>query len=134
MNEVIQGEEPTGEELFYKKWGWQTLQENIKVQNDVLKIFITLDTAILVAYLGFYDKFSICLWIKILLFALVTTSLLSSIVGIFPKPIKVNLNMPYEIKTYKEKRSRFKSTCLIISIISLILSIFIFFIALFYCC
>ena len=74
------------------------------------------------AYLGFYDKLvlSPC-WLKAMPAALVTISFITSIVGIYPFAVKVNLNVPDEIKAYKQKRAKFKGVCLIIAAVALIL-------------
>lgn len=129
MTNVIQGERPSEEELFYKRWGWETLKENISILNDVLKLFITLDAAILSAYLGFYSKITLPPWIKIILFTLLIISLCSSIVGTYPVSMKVNLNKPQEIKSYKSKRVKFKGFCLAVASGALILGFVAFLIA-----
>ncbi len=114
MDDVIDAQSPSEEEKFFKKWGWETLKENITVLNDVLKLLLTISTAILAAYLGFYDKIRIVdvivpeHFIKLTIVFLLINSLIWAIVGIFPFPAKVNLNMPQEVKSYKQKRGKRK--------------------------
>ena len=115
MSDVIQGEQPSQEELFYKRWGWETLKENISVLNGVLKMFISLDAAILAAYLGLHDKVTINPSAKIALSVLLLVSLCASIAGVYPIPAKVNLNKPAAIRSYKLKRVRFKKICLLVA-------------------
>ncbi len=134
MTDMIQGEKPSEEELFYKRWGWETLKENISILNDVLKLFIVVDSAILSAYLGFYGKFTIYPWIKIVLFILLIISLCSSIVGIYPFSMKVNLNKPQEIKILKLKRVKFKGQCLVIAPVTLIVGFVALLIAILIAC
>lgn len=124
MNDIQTGESPKEEDLFYKQWGWESLKESISIINDVLKIFITIDIAILSAFLGFYDKISMDSFTKIILFIVLIISLFFAIVGIYPFPTKVKLNVPNEVKCYKQERMRFKSICLALSAI-LLLSIFV---------
>ncbi len=120
MSEEVQTEEPSEEELFYKKWGWETLKESISTVNGIHKLFITLDAAILSAYLGFYEKITILPWMKIILFILLIISLCSSLVGVYPFSKKVNLDIPREIKSYKSERLKFKIRCLTVASCALI--------------
>jgi hypothetical protein len=121
MSETDKGQDPSEEELFYKTWGWETLKENIKILNDVLKIFLTTDIAVLSAFLGFYDKILIATCAKKIMFILLIISLSASIIGIYPIPIKVNLIKPEKVRAYKLGRVKFKSFCLAGSALSLIL-------------
>jgi len=134
MTDILQGEKPSEEELFYKRWGWETLRENISIVNDVLKLFIALDATILSAYLGFYGKVAICPWIKIVLFILLIFSFCSSIVGAYPFSMKVNVNKPQEIKSYKSKRVKFKGRCLAIASGTLVVGFVAFLIAILTAC
>jgi hypothetical protein len=122
MTEILRGEKPSGEDIFYKEWGQETLKENIATLNDAFKLFITLDTTLLSLYLGFYDQVSVCpSWLKIVPASLVIISLVASVVGIYPAAVRVNLEMPQEVKTYKLKRSEFKERCLILACATLVL-------------
>jgi succinate dehydrogenase/fumarate reductase cytochrome b subunit len=129
MSDIIQGQKPSEEELFYKQWGWETLKNNISTVNGVLKQYITINTVLLSAYLGFFEKIAINYWVKIVLFILLILSFIISIIGIFPFPINVSLNKPYDIKTYKEKRAKCKNLCLVLATCSLIIAFVIFLVA-----
>ena len=132
MNKVLNGEEPTAEELFYKKWGWETLRENIKMLNDIFKLFITLETVIITTFLGLYLTINIHVCVKNIIFTLLTLSLISSIIGIYPFARKVNLNKPSEIKSYKLYRMKTKGVLLKLSLLFLFASFLTFFFAILY--
>jgi len=129
MNDISEEQNPHPEELFYKQWGWETLKNNISIVNDVLKQFVAINTALLSVYLGFFEKITVCFWGKIILFILLIFSFSISIIGIYPFPIKVNLNEPADIKAYKEKRAKYKNRCLVLVSCSLIFAFVIFLVA-----
>jgi len=130
VSDIIPGEKPLAEDVFYKKWGEETLKENISTLNDAFKLFITLNTTLLSVYLGFYEKITISpIWLKIAPVSLVIISLIVSIIGIYPAAVKVNLDVPQEIKVYKLKRARHKGHCLFIASTALIVGFVTFLIA-----
>jgi len=129
MNKVIEGKKPTEEDLFYKIWGWETLKDNIKMQNDMFKIFITLETVIITTYLGLFSAIHIPTIMKNIIFTLLSFSLICSIIGIFPFAKEVNLNMPTEIKSYKLEKMKRKGIFLKLSLLLLFGSFLIFFFA-----
>ncbi len=121
--EMLESEAPSREDLFYVEWGRETLKENIPVLNDVFKLFITLDTLLLSIYWGLYGRTTgvyLSIWEAVLPAGLVTLSLIVALMGIYPFPMRVNLAVPQLIKEYKERRVRFKSICLAISSIALV--------------
>ena len=129
----IEGSPPSKEDLFFTEWGRETLKENISVLNETFKLFITLDTILLSAYVSFYDSvlasalpFS---WQTIAPAFCIMLSLSASIIGIYPFPIKVNLAAPDKIREYKEKRSNFKRVCLAIAAIALVGGFLVFLVA-----
>ena len=118
---IPEGRKPSTEEEFYKKWGEETLKESIGTLNDTFRLFITLETGLLSVYLGFYDKLVLSpSWLKVMPAALVTVSLIISIIGIYPSATKVNLRVPEDVKAYKQKRAQFKGDCLKIASVALI--------------
>lgn len=123
-SEILEGSPPSKEDLFYLEWGRETLKENINTVNSTFRLFITLDTALLSAYLAFYEKalggtFSLS-WQAISPALAVIISLGASIVGIYPFGHAVNLSAPQAIRDYKEQRATFKNTCLAIASIALL--------------
>jgi hypothetical protein len=125
--EIPKGHPPNEEQLFYIEWGRETLKENIANLNSAFKLFITLDTTLLSAYLGFYEKafgntFSYT-WQAILPAGAIFFSLVTSIVGFFPWSISVDLTKPSKISEYKEKREKHKSYCLIFAAVMLVVGL-----------
>jgi len=121
MKQVLRGETPSEEEVFYKDWCRETQKENIGVQNETFRLFITLDTALLSLYLGFFERISIsCTLLKLASPALIIGSLISAILGIFPFGVTVNPYVPAEIKDYKKARERYKGFWLAVSAVLLV--------------
>ncbi len=131
--DFIESSSPSKEDLFFTEWGKETLKENISVLNETFKLFISLDTVLLSAYVSFYDSVLVNAlpfsWQTIAPAFCVMLSLSSSIIGIYPFSIKVNLAAPDKIKEYKEKRSNFKRVCLAIAAIALISGFVVFLLA-----
>lgn len=113
---------PSAEDIFYQEWGLETLKDNIATLNSMFRLFITLETALLTLYLGFYDKLVLSpSWVKVIPAALVIVSFISSFIGIYPRATKVNLSIPEDMKTYKQKRAQFKGRILSFAWVTLIL-------------
>ena len=124
----VNAEEPTSEELFYIKWGRETHKDNIGVLNNVLRQFITLDTALLAGLIAFFDKIEICKWIKVLSCALLMFSLLVAVFGIIPISRDLDLRRPDLIKARKKRVLIRKKRLMWISVSSFLLSFVIIFI------
>jgi hypothetical protein len=124
---LIQGTHPSREESFYVEWARETLKHNIEVLNSTFKLFITLDTALVSAYLGFYEKAFGCTlsvsWQALLPPLFVVLSLVTSILGIYPFPLTVNLAKPMAVKEYKERRARCKGRFLKAASVFLVLGL-----------
>lgn len=123
-------EKPTCEELFYIKWGRENLKDNIAVLNNVLRQFITLDTALLAALIAFFDKIEIGKWIKVLSCMLLMFSLAMALFGVIPRSSELDLRQPNSIKTHKDKVLIWKKRLMWISVSSFMLSFVIIFIIL----
>ncbi len=124
---TINGTAPSDEDKFYINWGRETVKENIKVLNDTLRLFITLDTAIISGYLTFFNKLNIQNSIlKIIPIALIISSLIIAIYSIYPKSDKISMISPSQIKIFKQERYELKKCGLFWS------SIFLFFAFLLY--
>ena len=130
---VLDGTPPSKEDLFFVEWGRETLKESISTLNDAFKLFITLDTLLLSAYLGFYEKVLgnsyFLSWQAILPALLIIVSLVFGIIGIYPFAKSVNLAAPQEIRQYKESRLAFKSRCLVFASGALVLGFVAFLLA-----
>lgn len=126
----VKAEEPTSEDLFYIRWGRETHKDNIGVLNNVLRQFITLDTALLAALVAFFDKIEICKWIKVLSCALLMFSLVVAVFGIIPLSSGLDLRRPDLIKAHKQRVLIRKKRLMWISISSFVLSFIIILIVL----
>ena len=119
---TAKAEKPTSEDLFYIRWGRETRRDNIAVLNNVLRQFITLDTALLAALIAFFDKIEICKWIKVLSCVLLMFSLVMALFGIIPRSSHVDPRRPYLIKAHKDKVLTWKKWLMWISVSSFALS------------
>lgn len=132
-SELLEGVSPSKEDLFFLEWGKETLKENITTLNETFKLFITLDTVLLSTYLGFYQdvlqNYPPLSWQAIFPALSVIVSLVAAIIGIYPFPKSVSLASPQEIKRYKENRLEFKSYCLAVVSITLVLGFIVFLLA-----
>jgi hypothetical protein len=132
-NKVLEGVRPSKEDLFFMEWGRETLKENISTLNEMFRLFITLDTLLLSAYLGLYESVLgnhyYLSWQAILPALLIIISLIFAIIGIYPFAKSVNLAAPQEIRRYKESRQRFKGRCLAIASGAVVLGFIAFLLA-----
>ena len=119
---TAKAEKPTSEDLFYIRWGRETRRDNIAVLNNVLRQFITLDTALLAALIAFFDKIEICKWIKVLSCVLLMFSLAMALLGIIPRSSHIDLRQPDLIKAHKDKVLTWKKCLMWISVSSFMLS------------
>ena len=123
---IVEGEEPSAEQVFYHQWALTTLKDNIATLNSTFRLFITIETALLAAYLGFYDKIALSpSWLKAIPGVLFTISFITSIVGIYPFAVRVDASEPENIRAYKQGRAEFKGRCLRLALATLIMG-FIF--------
>ena len=102
-----QGRPPSTDDTFYTQWGRETLKNNIKLSNDILKQLITLSSALLGVSIIFDDIVKTD-WVKILVLLSFFTSLVVAFFGFLPFENKVNLNSPTDIKEHKKKALKCK--------------------------
>lgn len=118
---------PSSEDLFYIEWGRETLKNSIKVLNGVLSQFITLDTALLAALIGFFNKIGANTWVKVLSGAFLMVSLVIALIGQIPTGKVIDLRMPLLIKEYKSGIIARKKLLMWLSFSTLLLSFLIIF-------
>ena len=119
-DDVLDATKPSKDEIDYINWGKETFKENIQIINDIFKLLITVNVSLFSIYCGFYKILSIRpLWLKILPASLIIISLVISIIGVYPWPIRVDLRRPYEIRNYKLKKATIKGLYLFIAAIVL---------------
>ncbi|MCD8031147.1 MAG: hypothetical protein LUF85_10100 [Bacteroides sp.] len=102
-----QGRPPTEEETFYLDWGRESLKNNIRLSNDILKQQITISSALLGVSLIFQEILTTNS-IKIAVVLSFFLSLIIAFIGLLPYERKVLLEVPAEIKSHKLKALRHK--------------------------
>jgi hypothetical protein len=103
----IKGQKPTEDDLFYLDWGRESIKNNLKNTNDILKQLITISTAVLGLTIVFeniikHDS------LRIVVLFLFFLSLIISFLGILPYGKKIQINSAEEIKEFKSKALKTK--------------------------
>jgi len=101
MNEPLKSKPPTKNELFYIKWGEESIKKNIENAHSTLTQFLTLNTALMGGSILFMKPENInkeWLSLSLILFFI---GLFTSFLGILPHETKVNPISPSQIKEHK---------------------------------
>lgn len=114
MTSQKKGRPPNQKEIFYLQWGLETLKNNIKLSNDILKQLLTLSSAMLGVSIIF-ETIIVTEWIKILVLLSFLLSLIVAFIGILPYERKVNLDSPNDIQKHKISALKHKRCYLWIS-------------------
>lgn len=93
---------PTDDETFYRQWGYETIKANISVANDVLRLLITINVALLGGGAAFLHGSSIVEAVRAVLLVAFFVALSIALVGIYPKESKVDARIPEDVKRHKE--------------------------------
>lgn len=99
----------TEDEVFYRQWGYETVKANISTANDVLRLLITINVALLGGGAAFLHESSISEGFRIALLVSFFIALIIALVGVYPKESKIDARIPTEVKEHKEavlKRKR----------------------------
>lgn len=103
---------PTEDEKFYRQWGYETIKSNISTANDVLRLLITLNTALLGGSAAFLHDSSIGPVARTILLTFFFIALLIALLGIYPKEKKIDIRIPEEVKIHKKETLNKKRTFL----------------------
>lgn len=103
-DEPIKGSarQPTEDEIFYRQWGYETVKANISTANDVLRLLITINVALLGGGAAFLHESTITDGFRIVLLVAFFVSLAISLIGVYPKESTVDARIPADIKQHKE--------------------------------
>jgi len=102
MIDPVQSTPPSEEELFYLRWGEETIKKNIENAHGVLTQFLTLNTALMGGGIAFMKPESVsAAWLGVSL-SLFFSGLVFSFLGVLPHETKVNPVSPTQIKEHKE--------------------------------
>lgn len=105
--EILQGEPVSEMDLFYLKWGRDSMKENIALANDMLKQLITLCTALLGVSL-IYDKIIVHETLKLVVICSFFFGLIISFLGILPFERRIDILSPSQIKDYHHNALKHK--------------------------
>lgn len=119
--EVILGQAPSEEQEFYVEWGYETIKNNLKFLNEVLRQLVTLSAALLGGSIAFYDPNMIGKGFKNAVVALYLFALIASFLGVLPYEGEINPQNPNSVKRHKEAARRYKRALLFVAEILLIL-------------
>ncbi len=110
MNEPVQSVPPSHEDIFYVKWGEETVKKNIENAHAVLTQFLTLNVSLMGGSIVFLDpKYINKIWL-ITLLSLFFIGLCISFVGLLPHESTISCISPSEIKLHK-KQALCKKRC-----------------------
>jgi hypothetical protein len=100
--EVRQGIRPSSDDMFYFRWGRETLKGNLTLANEVLRQLVTLNSALLGGSIAFLDEAVVDASFKPWIVGAFTISLILSFVGMMPYEALVDLRVPEEVRRHKE--------------------------------
>ncbi len=117
--EVFQGTPVSDEDSFFFNWAKESIKENVKLANDILKQLITLCTTLLGISIIF-EKIVLHEQFRLLVICSFFIGLIISFIGVLPFEKKVDILSPSEIRDYQERALRHKLRYLWASSISLV--------------
>ena len=101
--ELLNGKPLTIEEDFYLSLAGEFVKNNSKFVNEVLRQFVTINTALLAGTITFMNKEIINENFKIFVIFSFLISLVISFIGILPYSGNINFISPYIIKEFNKK-------------------------------
>ena len=94
--------QPTEDETFYRQWGYETVRANISTANDVLRLLITINVALLGGGAAFLHESTISEGFRIILLVSFFIALTIALVGVYPKESKIDARIPSDVKQHKD--------------------------------
>lgn len=116
---------------FYRQWGYETIKTNITTVNEVFKVLITINAALLGGGAAFLHESSVSQEYRISILLAFFLSLIMAFVGIYPKTSRVDVRVPSEIKSHKISALNKKRLFLKISLAATLFGLFISMISVF---
>lgn len=110
MNQPIESLPPSNEDLFYLKWGEETIKKNIENAHALLSQFLTLNVSLMGGSIVFLNPNYISKDWLIASLSLFFTGLCIAFIGLLPHESNVSAISPSAIKTHKED-ALFKKRC-----------------------
>jgi hypothetical protein len=122
---VVAGEIPTEEEVFYVEWGFETIKNNLKFLNEVLRQLVTLSATLLGGSIAFLDATLIGAKVKNAAVAVFFLALIVSFLGILPHRGEIDPQNANSVKRHKDTVYKWKSFYLLLTEIFLALGFLI---------
>ncbi len=104
----VTGKVVSSDDKFYLDWGRESLRNNLRLLNDVLRQLVTLTSTLLGGTVVFLDEKIINPSYKIYIIMAFFIALIIAFIGMLPHTSKVNLSSPSAIKEHKIKSTRIK--------------------------
>ena len=109
------GSPATAEEAAFLDWAQRSLEDNLKLVNDVLRQQVALVAALLAASVALFRADLIEKGAAIALSITLLVSLAVAFVGVMPYEASVDLSSPRDFKRHKREAYRFKRNALWLS-------------------
>jgi len=97
------GRAATEDEAFYIQWGYETVKANIGTANEVLKLLITINVALIGGGAAFLYKSDVPEGFRIVILAAFFIGLILAFTGVFPRESAIDIRMPDKIKAHKNR-------------------------------
>lgn len=111
-DEIVVGEVPSEEEMFYVAWGDDLIKDTINAINQSLRQLVTLSTALLAGVVAFFDKGAIPHGAMVAAMILLLASLTAGLIGSIPFSMEVGRRVPAEICQAIQEGLAWKNLCL----------------------
>ena len=105
---VLQGGRPSSDDMFYFRWGRETVKNNLTLVNEVLRQLVTLNSALLGGSIAFLDDSVVGAAFKPWIVFAFLASLIGSFLGMMPYEATVDVRVPEEVKRHKDDALRSK--------------------------
>ncbi|NYT75060.1 hypothetical protein HZU72_21990 [Halomonas sp. QX-2] len=102
---IVQGNAraTTKDENFYIQWGYETVKANIGTANEVLKLLITINVALIGGGVAFLYNSDVPEGFRITILAAFFIGLILAFAGVFPRKSTIDVRMPDKIKAHKDR-------------------------------
>ena len=105
---VVKGKPASEEQEFYYEWGFETLKNNLKILNEVLRQLVTLSASLLGGSIAFLDTSLIGPQYKTPVVVAFFLSLMFAFFGMMPYEGEFDPRRPDSVKRHKDRAFRWK--------------------------
>lgn len=102
---IVQGKAraTTEDEAFYIQWGYETVKASIVTANEVLKLLITINVALIGGGVAFLYKSDVSESFRIAILVAFFIGLMLAFAGVFPRESAIDIRIPEKIKAHKNR-------------------------------